>query len=57
MAYSKPYNLLNSKSLALMEDFRGLLSKIPKNKVIAEYVWIGGSGLDIRNKTRIIENS
>jgi len=51
MAYMKPYNVMNSKSLNLVSSFRSL---IPQNKVIAEYVWIGGNGNDLRNKTRLI---
>jgi len=45
----KPF--YNSKSLNLVNSMRSL---IPQNKVIAEYIWIGGSGTDIRNKTRLI---
>eukprot|EP01084_Bolivina_argentea_P215695 366259_1 len=54
MSMMKPYNILNTKSLNLLKDMRALL---PTNKVIAEYIWIGGSGTDIRNKTRLIENT
>lgn len=53
---AKPYNILNSKSLNLVNSMRGLISSKPQNKVIAEYVWIGGTGMDLRNKTRIIED-
>ena len=51
---AKPYNIMNSKSLNLGNSFRSL---IPQNKVIAEYVWIGGNGDDLRNKTRLITDS
>jgi len=27
---------------------------VPTNKIMAEYIWIGGTGMDIRNKTRLI---
>mmetsp|Transcript_63292 Transcript_63292/g.100660 ORF Transcript_63292/g.100660 Transcript_63292/m.100660 type:complete len:382 (+) Transcript_63292:140-1285(+) len=50
----KSLNAMNSKSLGLITDLRAML---PSNKVIAEYVWIGGSGQDLRNKTRIINKS
>ena len=50
----KPYNILNAKSNVLVEKFSAMA---PKNKVIAEYVWIGGTGLDLRNKTKIIADS
>jgi len=53
---AKPYNILNSKSLNLVNSMRSLLNSKPQNKVIAEYVWIGGTGSDLRNKTRLIED-
>ena len=28
-----------------------------KGKVVAEYIWIGGSGLDIRAKARVLDNT
>eukprot|EP01083_Nonionella_stella_P084055 232573_1 len=45
---------MNSRSLHLVNIFRKM---VPANKVIAEYVWIGGAGTDIRNKTRLINKS
>ena len=53
----KPYNILNAKSTSLVEKFSAMANLVPKNKVIAEYVWIGGTGLDMRNKTKIISDS
>ena len=50
----KPYNILNAKAHQLVDKFANMT---PANKVIAEYVWIGGSGMDLRNKTRLINGS
>ena len=43
-----------AKSHLLLDKFRAL---VPTDKVIAEYVWIGGSGQDLRNKTKLITGS
>mmetsp|Transcript_10596 Transcript_10596/g.9580 ORF Transcript_10596/g.9580 Transcript_10596/m.9580 type:complete len:383 (-) Transcript_10596:553-1701(-) len=49
----KPYNILNAKAHQLVDKFANMT---PKNKVIAEYVWIGGTGMDLRNKTKLIND-
>lgn len=41
-----------TKNFSILKDFQRIL---PKNKVIAEYIWIGGKGEDIRGKSRIID--
>lgn len=38
------------------EVFRRYMSlEEPKNKMLAEYIWIGGSGNDLRSKTKTVE--
>lgn len=53
MSSFRPFNIANAKSLALVKYFQSIL---PANRVLAEYVWIGGSGNDLRSKTRLIED-
>eukprot|EP01083_Nonionella_stella_P075358 204837_1 len=50
----QPFNVMSAKSGELVGKFRKML---PKNKVMAEYLWIGGSGYDLRNKTKLLNDT
>lgn len=39
-------------SQQINQEFRSLDQK---GRVLAEYVWLGGSGIDYRSKTRVLE--
>ncbi|EPS73857.1 glutamine synthetase, partial [Genlisea aurea] len=42
------------EEMALLNDLINLNLTDVTEKIIAEYIWIGGSGLDIRSKARTL---
>ena len=57
MAYIS--NIAYGRNAYLLNKYRELLTLSTQavsrhNKVIAEYIWIGGSGLDMRSKSRVL---
>jgi len=56
MAYQFLQNISHGRNMSLLREFTKL-RPMQSNKLIAEYIWIGGSGLDIRSKPRTLNFS